>query len=1216
VPLSFKRLLRPSGRWLAGLPILALVIVVVGAAVFFSVYGSVRRDVMRGLERDLGTRADVRAASLDLWVADRFADARIIASFPSVLELLAAPRGPLARERARHVAEVLGSFARASGYARAIVVDRDGRVAARSPGPWNPDSARDIALAGALDVVQQRARLIRHAHGAQDAAFAVSVRLAGRSVGAVVLEEDPGAWLFPFLAGPFGTTTTAEALLVETVRDSVCFLSPTRLTPPPSTGCLPLSDTTLAATAAARGQEGFGAFHDYRGAPTFASIRRLELVPWYLVFKVDRDEVLAPHRAAVRRAAVAWGAVLLALATAALALWWGARREQQAALAHLHQEGEARLRSILEAAATPIFSVDRDLRYVAFNMAHAEAMRALYGSEIRPGQALGEAITAPRDRALVDELSLRVLAGEALTTEAVFGSVPGQQRWFEVHATPIRDVTGAVAGATVITYDQSARRAAEEDLRAANARLRALIDTSPAPIIAVNPAGVVQDWNPAAERTFGWTAAEAVGRPNPIIPPEAEDGFRRVLERTAAGEVIVALPVRRRRRDGTLLDMLVSTAAVRDTAGRVVAIVGVLQDVTEQRRMEQKLRAFFEGGVIGVLLGDIHGHIHEANDTFLRLVGYERADVEAGRLQWNALTPSEYLSADAARLVEGGTRGYCTPYEKEFVRKDGTRVAVLVGFVLLGEDRHEMVAFILDISDRKRAEQAQASLATAFDHMDEIAILTDTDGTITYVNPAFERITGYAAADAIGQTPRLLKSGQQPESFYRDLWATIRRGEVWKGQLANRRRDGSVYTAEVSIAPILDASGRVTHFLGLQRDVTGVRILADQLRQAQKMEAIGHLTGGVAHDFNNLLSVVLANAALLEPAIHPDASAREHLADLVQAARQGSQMVRRLLAFGRRERLALRAVDLGHVIRGYAEVLRRLLPEHIEIRTLVEAGLPAVMADAAIVEQMVLNLATNARDAMPAGGTLAMSVRTATLPGEGEGTSEAEPLGPGRYVVVEVSDTGAGMDAEVLSHVFEPFFTTKPVGEGTGLGLPMVHGLIHQHGGDIRIWSTPARGTTVRLYFPAAEGAVVREETAAGVRVPGRGSETILVVEDQAPLRRAVQRSLERHGYQVLTAGDGEDGWTVWTANRERIALVITDVVMPKLSGPELFRRVRDAGGTVPIVLTTGHAERQVGALGDLARDAPTLEKPWEIADLLVLVRRLLDEGARSDRAR
>ncbi|HWA40442.1 MAG TPA: ATP-binding protein, partial [Gemmatimonadales bacterium] len=461
-----------------------------------------------------------------------------------------------------------------------------------------------------------------------------------------------------------------------------------------------------------------------------------------------------------------------------------------------------------------------------------------------------------------------------------------------------------------------------------------------------------------------------------------------------------------------------------------------------------------------------------------------------------------------------------------------------------------------------------------------VVIITDRAGRIVQVNDAFERVTGYGRAEALGQTPRLLKSGRQDAGFYDRMWRALSAGKVFAATVVNRRKDGSSYDAELVVSPVRDAAGEVSHFVGLQRDVTFERARDEQLRQAQKMEAMGQVTGGIAHDFNNLLTVILASANIIEDELPPGSEAAGSLRDMVHAARHGTMMVRQLLAFGRQGNLTPAPNDLGRVAGDFLEVLRRVIPETIRIHPLAGTA-PTALADRVTLEQILLNLANNAKDAMPQGGALTISL--------GE---SSDPVTGARFATLAVADTGTGMDAETLRRCREPFYTTQPVGKGTGLGLSLVHGLMEQLGGRLAIASTPGVGSTFTLHFPVA----ATHTTLTPVPLPVEASATrrldarILLVEDNDALRRVAVRTLQRAGCELVTAEDGEAAWTIWQEAAEPFDLLLTDAVMPRMSGVELIEQVRATGATLPIVLMSGYNAED---LSHLPPGVHLLAKPW-----------------------
>jgi signal transduction histidine kinase len=403
---------------------------------------------------------------------------------------------------------------------------------------------------------------------------------------------------------------------------------------------------------------------------------------------------------------------------------------------------------------------------------------------------------------------------------------------------------------------------------------------------------------------------------------------------------------------------------------------------------------------------------------------------------------------------------------------------------------------------------------------------------------------------------------------------------------------------------------------GLEAMAIERETLEHQLRQAQKMEGIGRVTGGIAHDFNNLLTVMLANIALIEGQLPPSADGiRGDLEALTSAAHRGAELVRKLLSFSRREHLNMQPLKLASVVEDWVPALRRMLPETIQLTAELGDDGTVILGDRGAIEQILLNLATNARDAMSGGGFLRFGSERVYL---NERYRESHPwavVGP--YVALSVSDTGIGMDKDTLQHALEPFFTTKPVGVGTGLGLSMVYGLMKQHGGLVQLYSEPFRGTVVRLYFPVHEGAVVAQApalTATSLEAL-KGSETILLVEDEPAIRSAGRRLLATQGYQVLTAEDGVSALRILAERGSEVHLIVTDVVMPLLGGPELLKAVRSMGYATDFLFTSGYVGRDLHETGELPPEEAFLRKPWTVEEFLGAVRGVLDRTKQGDQA-
>jgi two-component system cell cycle sensor histidine kinase/response regulator CckA len=497
----------------------------------------------------------------------------------------------------------------------------------------------------------------------------------------------------------------------------------------------------------------------------------------------------------------------------------------------------------------------------------------------------------------------------------------------------------------------------------------------------------------------------------------------------------------------------------------------------------------------------------------------------------------------------------------------------------------------------------------------DTVVITDREGLIEYVNPAFEQLSGYVSAEVCGKTPRILKSGEQGPEVYQDLWRTILAGNVYRGIFVNRKKNGELYRVEESISPVRDSDGSVTHFISNGRDLTDRLRLEAQLLQSQKMDAVGHLAGGVAHDFNNLLTIITSYAELALDAVPGNHELQGKIQEILRAARRAAELTRQLLAFSRKQPQSLRVVELNHVIGGITKTLPRLIGEDIELTFTPGDGIGKVQVDPVQIEQILLNLAANARDAMPEGGHFRIETTQVVLDDDYVGRKSAV-IPRGRYALITVSDDGSGILPEHLGHIFEPFYTTKSSGQGTGLGLATVYGIVKQHRGFVWAYSERNMGTVFKIYLPCleAQGQMERREPPR-TDVIARGSETVLLVEDEQAVRRATAEFLGRQGYTVMEAKDGVDALSLVKDYGSTLHLLVTDVVMPNMSGGQLAKELKRLRPDISILFVSGYAGKTV--LDHRVFDVETnfLQKPYTLKQLSAKVREALDSKPKANSA-
>jgi len=519
----------------------------------------------------------------------------------------------------------------------------------------------------------------------------------------------------------------------------------------------------------------------------------------------------------------------------------------------------------------------------------------------------------------------------------------------------------------------------------------------------------------------------------------------------------------------------------------------------------------------------------------------------------------------------------------------------------------EVVAVYDDLTERERTGKELLRLGTAVEQAAESVIIANRPGTIQYINPAFERKSGYRRKEIIGQNFRVLKSDKHDEAFYKKMFQVISNGEIWSGRIVNRMKNGSLREFETRISPIHDRSGEIINFVSVNRDVTQEAALEAQLRQSQRMEAVGTLAGGIAHDFNNLMTTILGNAQIALAKTDQDDPLREELQDIKTAGERAVSLTRQLLAFSRKQIIQPQLLNLNKALAGMHRMLTRLIEEHVEIKTICEPELGSIKIDPAQIDQVTINLVTNARDAMPKGGTLTIETANRFLDEE-YFSARSLKAQPGAYVLLSVSDTGSGMDKEIQKYVFEPFFTTKEVDKGTGLGLSTVYGIIKQNKGFIFVDSEPGRGSTFEIYLPVAADAPGPEEKETIFEHGPQVSESVLVVEDDVSLRKLICKVLRQQGYRALEAENSEDALTFSERFEGPIHLLVTDVVMPLMSGRELADRLLALRPEMKVIYMSGYTDETISHHGILEPDVNFIKKPFTPESLFKKIQEVLDQ--------
>lgn len=635
--------------------------------------------------------------------------------------------------------------------------------------------------------------------------------------------------------------------------------------------------------------------------------------------------------------------------------------------------------------------------------------------------------------------------------------------------------------------------------------------------------------------------------------------------------------------------------------------------------VQQKLRVaedvsghVAEHSLIGIQIL-VDGRYAYLNPRLAEIFGYTEKEMFALDPWTDLVAEQDRAMAleQTGRSLSGGTPR--APHVFRGIRKDQTAIDVeLHSDVITLHGRPAVLGMLLDVTDRKPVQENLRLRDRAIQAERHGILITDplqADNPIVFANRGFEQLTGYAATEVVGRNCRFLQGPESDPAAVERIREAIRHATPCTVELVNYRKNGTRFWNELSIAPVLNDAGRLTHFIGVQSDVTERRQLEERFRQAQKLEAFGKLAAGVAHDFNNLMTVILGCCEYLDQDDSLNVTSRMMTDAIRNAGGRGASLTRQLLAFSRLEIPQPKVQDLNEVTSRTVKMLDRLIGEDIVVTTLLSPTPGWTKVDAGQIEQVLINLALNARDAMPQGGTLILETSNADI--DANEARKRPGLMPGSYVTLSVSDTGCGMDQSTVARAFEPFFTTKDQGQGTGLGLATVHGIVQESNGHISIESEPGAGTTITLYFPrnlpAAESEAQAQAQTQAEETPPRGSETVLLVEDSEPVRKAVSRSLQSSGYVVLEAASGREALRIFQDDAAGIHLVLTDVVMPEMSGRQLSEHLLAMRPHLKLLFMSGFTDDVVLRQGAPLERTSFIQKPFSTTALARKVRALLD---------
>jgi two-component system, cell cycle sensor histidine kinase and response regulator CckA len=860
--------------------------------------------------------------------------------------------------------------------------------------------------------------------------------------------------------------------------------------------------------------------------------------------------------------------------------------------------GKMRYRALLEAAPDAMVVVDQSSNIVLVNT-QAEKLFG-YGRDELIGQP-AEILVSEHFRSQHNAQYSRFLAPapERPTVAGLelFGlRKDGSEFPIEIRLSPVETKQGVLVSSAI--RDISDRRRTEEDLR----RLASIVTCSDDAILSKTMDGIITSWNAGAERMYGYSAVEAVGKPvSMLVLADRPNEFLRILERLKQNEIVDHFETRCARRDGKEFDIEITASPIRDAMERVVGVSIIGRDISVRKaaekhmvQMETRYRGLLEAAPDSMVIVNPAGEIVLLNLQAEKQFGYRRDEL-LGQNVKNIIPEGFAERLLTQKIASGGDPIVAlmgVGIELYGRRKDGRDFPIEIMLSPLdGADGILVTAAIRDITERKRREMDRSRLADVVESSYDAIISLTPQGIILTWNRGAERIYGYSSAEALGQSILFLSP---PDHTVEDptLLKMIERGEtVEHFEIVRMKKDRTHVHVALTFSPIKDSVGRVVGVSAVARDITESKRMEEMLLHAQKMEAVGQLAGGVAHDFNNLLGVILGYTELLLVRVGPNDRQRKDIQEIQKAGERAALLTRQLLAFSRKQVLQPVVLDLNVVVAGAEKLLRRLIGENIELIVALDPDLCRVKADHGQIEQIIMNLAVNARDAMHDGGKL--TIETSNIELDEKFAALLPSTLPGPHVILAVTDTGCGMDAKTQAHIFEPFFTTKEFGRGTGLGLSTVYGIVKQSGGSVWVYSEPGIGTTFKIYLPSldstAEIMLPKETIEKALKV----SQTILVVEDDVALLQVTHRSLEEAGYTILAARSPAEAIRIAENFRGPIHLVVTDVILPGMSGPQLASSLSAPRPEMKVLYVSGYTDDTIVHHGVLEPGLSFLQKPF-----------------------
>jgi PAS domain S-box-containing protein len=1192
--------------------ILGLLLAVVITAGGWLYYRHLATEARRTTQESLSAVADLKAQELSNWMNERLGDAEVARASVVVGGVAVNPNSAEVRRAAIIRVKI---FCDIYKYAAVLIADSRGRVQMQYPDNY---ALSDASIAEHIKQALHSRKVVVSDLTRDRPGDPVLMWLScpvfarqqtnGPPDGAVLMVVDPAKFLYPTIQTWPTPSKSAETLIVEREGDDVVFLNQLRFRTNSALNLrLPInSNPDLPSVKALRGVQGIIEGRDYRGVPVLAATRWIPNTPWLMIAKVDQDEIFAPLRQQALDICVITGLLLLATILGISLAW----RQQKLLNARFN---EARFRALIEQAPVAV-SITRNAKTIYVNQKYLRQYGFQSVEELVGRSAASQ--WAPEFRELILDRARRRQQGEGVPSEyeGVGQRKDGSQ--FPVHvAVGVVQLPDGPATLAFLT-DVTAREQAEAAVHESEQKYRGIVEQSPLGIFQSSVEGRLISVNQALAAMFGYDTPEQMVSDNEAIATQRfarSEQWREVVRAASESSASIQCEVEYRRQDGTIFPAHLYLRAVRAGDGTIQLLEGFIEDISARKRaMEQieMLKFSIDKHFDAAYWMDTDSRFVYVNDTACKTLGYTREELLGQPLTTIAPNATPHLLEEVWKRLR--KTGFFTR-ESVHHRKDGGEIPVeIVASYVRFEGKEFNCGFARDITERKRSQDEliwkTALLEAQVDSTLDGILVVDTKGKKILQNQRFLdffKVPEQIAFDS--DDAKLLRhvtsQMKQPQKFKeRVAFLYEHRDEIGRDEL--ELADGTILDRYSS--PVRDKAGKHYGRIWTFRDITEQRKLEEQFRQAQKMEAVGQLAGGVAHDYNNILAASMIQLGMLlsEPDLAPDL--RATLESLKRGADRAANLTRQLLVFSRRQAMQMKQVELNALLEDEIKMLRRLLGENMELSIQAQKGHAWIEADAGMIEQVIMNLCINARDAMPDGGRLTVGVSPLEL------TKDA-PLPhadarAGKFYCLSVRDSGCGMSPETMRQIFEPFFTTKEVGKGTGLGLATVYGIVKQHQGWVEVSSEVGKGTEFRVLLPAAAKVSAAAIFDLGGGFSG-GTESVLIVEDEETVREALVNCLRSAGYQVHAANTGPAALRDWRDKISAVDLLITDMIIPGgMNGLELAEAFKAFKPELPVIIMSGYSKDLLKSGIPTERGYVFQSKPCDPATLTALVRKSLSQ--------